>query len=67
MGLGYLPSEGLPMPFFSYGIGIIPVLLESGLLYKITRVKIESEDNERIIESIQDELMFPEKYIFENN
>ena len=65
--LGYLPSEGLPMPFFSYGIGIIPVLLESGLLYKITRVKIESEDNERIIESIQDELMFPEKYIFENN
>ena len=65
--LGYLPAEGLPLPFFSYGIGIIPVLLESGILYKITRVKINAAENERIIETIQDELMFPERYEFENH
>ena len=65
--LGYLPAEGLPLPFFSYGIGIIPVLLESGILYKITRVKVNTGENERIIETIQDELMFPERYEFENH
>ncbi|MBR2281076.1 MAG: FtsW/RodA/SpoVE family cell cycle protein [Spirochaetales bacterium] len=64
--LGYLPMEGLPLPFFSYGTGIIPILLASGLIYKITRVKVENEDEDRGIESIQDELMFPERYSFEN-
>ncbi len=64
--MGLLPTEGLPLPFFSYGIGIIPILLESGIIYKITRVKIESAEEERVLESIQDELMFPERYDFEN-
>ena len=64
--LGVLPTEGLPLPFFSYGIGIIPILLESGLIYKVTRVKIESAEDEKVLESIQDELMFPERYEFEN-
>ena len=54
-------------PFFSYGIGIIPVLLESGILYRITRVKVNTAESDRIIESIQDELMFPERYEFENH
>lgn len=65
--LGYLPTDGLPMPFFSYGIGIVPVLIESGILFRITRVKIEAEDGEKVVESIQDQLMFPERYEFENN
>ncbi len=65
--IGLLPAEGLPLPFFSYGIGIIPVLLESGILYRITRVKVNTAESDRIIESIQDELMFPERYEFENH
>ncbi|MBR1582131.1 MAG: FtsW/RodA/SpoVE family cell cycle protein [Spirochaetales bacterium] len=64
--LGLLNSEGLPMPFFSYGLGVIPILLESGLLYKITRVKIDTDENDKVMASIQDELMFPERYDFEN-
>ncbi len=63
--LGYLPTEGLPMPFFSYGIGIIPILLESGILYRITREKVSGEENEKVLASIQEELMFPERYDFE--
>lgn len=65
--LGYVPTEGLPMPFFSYGIGVVPVLIESGILFRISRVKIEAEENERVVETISDELMFPERYEFENN
>ena len=62
--LGLVPGRGLPLPFFSYGIGIIPVLLESGILYRITRTKADSAEG--LIDTIQDELMFPEKYEFEN-
>ena len=64
--LGYLNAEALPLPFFSYGLGIIPVLLESGILYRITRAKIDSEESDKVLASIQDELMFPERYDFEN-
>ena len=65
--LGYLNAEALPLPFFSYGLGVIPVLLESGILYRITRVKIDADESEKVMASIQDELMFPERYDFENN
>lgn len=65
--LGYIPTDGLPMPFFSYGLSVIPVLIESGILFRISRVKIETEENERVVETISDELMFPERYEFENN
>ena len=54
------------MPFFSFGIGIIPILFESGILYRITRVKIDAEESDKVMASITDELMFPEKYDFEN-
>lgn len=64
--LGYLPGEGLPMPFFSYGVNVVVVLFESGILYRITRKKITSDENDKVLESIQDELMFPERYEFEN-
>ncbi|MBR6085100.1 MAG: FtsW/RodA/SpoVE family cell cycle protein [Spirochaetales bacterium] len=64
--LGYLNAEALPLPFFSYGLGIIPILLESGILFRITRVKIDAEESEKVMASIQDELMFPERYDFEN-
>ena len=64
--LGFLNAEGLPMPFFSYGLGVIPILFESGLLYKITRVRIEADESDKVMASIQDELMFPERYDFEN-
>ena len=64
--LGVIPGMGLPLPFFSYGVGIIPILFESGILYRITRTKIDSSDGERLIDTIQDELMFPERYDFEN-
>ena len=64
--LGYLNADALPLPFFSYGLGIIPVLLESGILFRITRVKIDAEESEKVMASIQDELMFPERYDFEN-
>ena len=63
--LGYLPTDGLPMPFFSFGIGIIPILFESGILYRITREKLTGEDTGKVLESIQEELMFPEIYDFE--
>jgi len=63
---GYIPGEGLPLPFFSCGIGIIPVLFESGILYRVTRAKIGSDQGERLIDNIQNELMFPERYDFEN-
>ena len=63
---GFIPGEGLPLPFFSYGIGIIPVLFESGILYRITRARVGSDQSERIMDSIQNELMFPERYDFEN-
>ncbi|MGP1507801.1 MAG: FtsW/RodA/SpoVE family cell cycle protein [Sphaerochaeta sp.] len=65
--LGYIPGEGLPMPFFSYGTGIIPVLIESALIYRITRFKFDAAENDKVLESIQDELMFPERYELENN
>lgn len=64
--LGYLNADGLPLPFFSYGLGIIPILLESGILYRITRMKIDADESEKVMASITDELMFPEKYDFEN-
>jgi len=64
--LGYIPGEGLPLPFFSFGIGIIPVLFESGLLYRVTRARTGSDKDERLMDSIQNELMFPERYDFEN-
>ena len=54
------------MPFFSYGVNVVVVLFESGILYRITRKKITSDENDKVIESIQDELMFPERYEFEN-
>lgn len=63
--LGVVPTDGLPMPFFSFGIGIIPVLFESGILYRITREKLSGEENGKVLESIQEELMFPEIYDFE--
>ncbi|MBR4426137.1 MAG: FtsW/RodA/SpoVE family cell cycle protein, partial [Spirochaetales bacterium] len=63
---GLIPTDGLPMPFFSFGVGIITVLFESGILYRITRVKMSSDDKDKVLESIQDELMFPERYDFEN-
>lgn len=66
--LGIIPSgDGVPMPFFSFGIGIIPVLLESGLLYKVMRSKASAEENARSVSTMQDELMFPERYDFESN
>ena len=65
--LGYLNADALPLPFFSYGMGIIPVLLESGILYRITRVKIDADESDKVMASIQDELMFPERYDFENH
>lgn len=64
--LGYLNADGLPLPFFSYGMGVIPILLESGILYRITRVKVDAEESDKVMASITDELMFPEKYDFEN-
>ena len=64
--LGFLNADGLPLPFFSYGLGVIPILLESGILYRITRVKINAEESDKVMASITDELMFPEKYDFEN-
>ena len=64
--LGYLNADGLPLPFFSYGLGVIPVLLESGILFRITRVKIDADESDKVMASITDELMFPEKYDFEN-
>ena len=63
---GFIPGEGLPLPFFSYGIGIIPVLFESGILYRVTRFKSGPDQGERIMDSIQNELMFPERYDFED-
>lgn len=65
--LGYIPSEGLPMPFFSYGISIIAVLVECAILFRITRIQPEVEESEKVVESISDELMFPERYEFENS
>jgi len=64
--LGYIPGDGLPMPFFSYGTNVIVMLFTSGIIYRITRAKMKADEGEKVIESIQDELMFPERYDFEN-
>ncbi len=64
--LGLIPIEPLPLPFFSYGTGVIPVLMASGIIHKISKVKPDSPEGDRVLESIQDELMFPERYNFEN-
>ncbi|MBO7348441.1 MAG: FtsW/RodA/SpoVE family cell cycle protein [Spirochaetales bacterium] len=64
--LGYIPGDGLPMPFFSYGVNVIIMLFSSGIIYRITRAKMSTDESEKVMESIQDELMFPERYDFEN-
>lgn len=62
--LGFVPGDGIPLPFFSYGLEIIPVLLACGLVYKASKQK-PNIDDPRVVETIQDELMFPERYEFE--
>jgi len=62
--LGYIPGDGIPLPFFSYGLEIVPIMLTSGLLYKASRSK-QCSDDSKFVETIQDELMFPERYEFE--
>ena len=62
--LGLIPGDGIPLPFFSYGLEIVPVMLTCGLLYKSSRSKQNSDDS-KLVESIQDELMFPDRYEFE--
>lgn len=62
--LGFIPGDGMPLPFFSYGLGIVPTLLACGLVYKASCQKGGSDDS-KVVEAIQDELMFPERYEFE--
>ena len=59
-----MPGDGIPLPFFSYGLEVVPVLLACGLVYKASRQKPDIDDP-RVVETIQDELMFPERYEFE--
>ncbi len=64
--LGVIPGTGLSMPFFSYGMEIIPVLSACALTYKATKCKVfETDDN--TVENLSDELKFPEQYEFEKN
>ena len=64
--LGIIPGTGLSMPFFSYGMEIIPVMLACGLIYKASRCKdVLAEDN--VVENLSDELKFPEQYEFEKS
>lgn len=65
--LGFLSIDGLSMPFFSYGAGSILIMLESGILFKISKIKVEVDDTDKIVETFQEELLFPEKYEFENS
>ncbi len=62
--LGFIPGDGIPLPFFSYGLEVGPALLACGLVYKASRQK-PNIDDPRVVETIQDELMFPERYEFE--
>lgn len=62
--LDCIPGEGLSLPFFSYGLEIVPVMLCCGLIYKAACQK--NSERAKAVETIQDELMFPEKYDFEN-
>lgn len=62
--LGFVPGDGIPLPFFSYGLEVVPALLACGLVYKASRQK-PNIDDPRVVETIQDELMFPERYEFE--
>ncbi len=62
--LDCIPGVGLSLPFFSYGFEIVPVMLSCGLIYKAACQK--NDESPKAVETIQDELMFPEKYDFEN-
>lgn len=62
--LDLIPGAGLSFPFFSYGFEIVPVMLSCGLIYKAACQK--NKESAKAVETIQDELMFPEKYDFEN-
>ena len=64
--LGVIPGTGLSMPFFSYGMEIIPVMMACGLTYKASKCKITVTDD-NTVESLSDELKFPEQYEFEKS
>ena len=64
--LGIIPGTGLSMPFFSYGMEIIPVMLACGLVYKASKCKVTNTDD-NVVENLSDELKFPEQYEFEKS
>ncbi len=65
--IGILPGEGLAMPFFSYGMEIIPVMLACGLIYKSSKCKPNSNFVDDSLENLSNELKYPEPYEFEKN
>lgn len=65
--LGIIPGTGLCMPFFSYGMEIIPALFACGLIYKASKCKVSTTNEDNTVESLSDELKFPEQYEFEKS
>ncbi len=65
--LGILPGDGLSMPFFSYGIEIIPVMFACGLIYRSSQCKPSTNFADDSLENLSNELKYPEPYEFEKN
>lgn len=63
--LGILPGDGLSMPFFSYGMEIIPIMLACGLIYKSSKCKPSTLAADDSLENLSNELKYPEQYEFE--
>ncbi len=63
--LGVLPGNGLSMPFFSYGMEIIPTILACGLIYKATKLKpTETAKDDTSVEDLSSEIKYQEPYEF---
>ncbi|MCF0238199.1 MAG: FtsW/RodA/SpoVE family cell cycle protein, partial [Sphaerochaetaceae bacterium] len=65
--LGYIPQEGVSLPFVSYGPSIIITFVECAIIYRISKVKGDKIDTEKAMDSIHDELMFPGRNDLENH
>ena len=65
--LGLIPGDGVSMPFFSYGMEIIPTMFACGLIYKSSKCKATTTNSDESLENLSDELKFPEQYEFEKN
>ena len=63
--LGILPGDGLSLPFLSYGMEIVPIMMTCALVYKASKAKPTSNETEdNTVEDLSSELKYQEPYEF---